>query len=706
MFSIRALVCWTMATMACSTLAATSSPAEFSRLYQEALSKGHVRVLISLNENIGLEQIRRDSLGTRSTLNARAAALRTELGQGAFSGGYWNNGLGQIGLYVTAEGLQSLNKSTNAREFSADITHRMRDIAYGADGSLKALEARLGVVASVDVEIFLDIEEAEYDILSDGRTAFRPLPAMVGLVGDRIQQLTATPALTGMLVLDASPAASSSPSFKARIDKNTFFALREHPKVRAIRPLGHVDSRAAWWDSEVMSVANSKGFADVIVALRGSTVFSARTGLLAPKSVDVQSQANERAMGQVLTAAGVPLSSIVSTYNDIGAINARISSEAVYRLFALSDPRILSVQLNRPTASTALTNSTSLLRLGPTWTAGYIGAGQYITVYDTGIRKSHVMMQMAGDTKVWYEGCYGTNESPFVSICPSPNGAGDSPANTTNSGEPFTNATFCAAKPGTCAHGTHVGGIAAGISSATTSPTASLPGVASGAKLISVQVFSFDTTNNASKVFDADLLQALTDGYASTVSGTSNPYTINMSFGGWLPQSDDCDFHHTAIAAKIVQLTSRGVPVVVATGNNSETNRILWPACNAERIKVSSVSNDATGTALSTFANIAQPANFTGPIFLAPGGQGGGTPNYIHSARNTSNTASLGINGTSQAAPHVSGIYALIKAASPGVTVADATAWIVGSASFNVTYNLPSPAGTQSFRRIQLPASY
>ncbi len=67
-------------------------------------------------------------------------------------------------------------------------------------------------------------------------------------------------------------------------------------------------------------------------------------------------------------------------------------------------------------------------------------------------------------------------------------------------------------------------------------------------------------------------------------------------------------------------------------------------------------------------------------------------------------TATGLLSGTSQASPHVAGIYAAVKAANPlGVSVADVAAWVVSTGSIPVTINLPAPTGNQVFRRVRVP---
>jgi hypothetical protein len=173
-----------------------------------------------------------------------------------------------------------------------------------------------------------------------------------------------------------------------------------------------------------------------------------------------------------------------------------------------------------------------------------------------------------------------------------------------------------------------------------------------------------------------------------------------IAFGA---QSDPADYArllneaHSKGAVRVLVTLDK---IVVSTGNDGNRNGIGWPACVPHAIKVSSVFNDTSGTTLAEFANIGDPALFTGPILLTPGG-GGGT--LVRSADRASTTATKQLQGTSQAAPHAAGVYAAIKAAIPDISVADATAWIITTGSIPVTYNLPAPVNTQTYRRIRIP---
>ena len=108
--------------------------------------------------------------------------------------------------------------------------------------------------------------------------------------------------------------------------------------------------------------------------------------------------------------------------------------------------------------------------------------------------------------------------------------------------------------------------------------------------------------------------------------------------------------------------------MIVATGNGGADVAVNWPACLPHVIKVSSVINDGIGNTRYPTANLANPTAFPLEQFwLAPGGQnttfppvGSGILSSISSSSSPIQTGNF--VGTSMAAPHIAGLYAVLKA--------------------------------------------
>ena len=138
---------------------------------------------------------------------------------------------------------------------------------------------------------------------------------------------------------------------------------------------------------------------------------------------------------------------------------------------------------------------------------GFTGTGQAVAILDTGVDKTHTFL--AG--KVVSEACYSTTNSTQGSLSTCPGGVSSSTA--PGSGVPCGHAT--------CFHGTHVAGIAAGNGTG-------IRGVAQGASIISVQVFSVFSGGVGAFYSDIDLgLQRV-----FALRTTFNIASVNMSLGG------------------------------------------------------------------------------------------------------------------------------------------------------------------------------
>lgn len=679
-------------------VAASIDSANYAQLVNQAGSKGVVRVMVSLDDSVSLSAIKGTGDAIRAAMEQKARVLLAELGQNKLDSGYWNNGMGQMGVYVNADGLNILKSTAYAKSFLPDTTSKMRYIAVDSDGSLDAVEDAIIQLGHADVEVYLNTDAVDYDIDADGKTSYRPGANFYSDIAMRTSRIRGKGFARGLQNIDSSPAQNGRPGFRARIDLTAFYGLIEDTDVRAVRLAGHRDNRAAKWAPKARSVAATSGAAEVIVALRGSEIYSPKSGYMSSKSWEIQESANLRAFREILGKAGISeKSDPVKIHSGIGVASMKLTRAQLDKLFSAADPRILSVDFSEGGIHTMLPNSTKLINAPSAWNAGYEAAGQYIVIIDSGVKKDHLMFQMNGATKVTYEGCFGTNLAPFRSICDNPGSLSDSPLWQLNSGRPYNNSVVCA--QANCGHGTHVAGIAAGKKNAGLY-NGIFQGVAPSANIVAFQVFSYDDANKKQTAYDADLLAALTAVKdATTFTPAYSPLvTVNMSLGR-NAYPGNCSAN-TGVESAIADLISKHIPVVVATGNDSIKNGIAWPACVPNTIKVSAVDNSPTtagGTAIASYANIANPNNYTGQMLLAPGGSVATA--YVFSAGIDPALPVIGMVGTSQAAPHVSGLYAAIKAAVPGITLADATGWIVNTSSIPVT----DPGTGISYRRIKIP---
>ena len=157
-----------------------------------------------------------------------------------------------------------------------------------------------------------------------------------------------------------------------------------------------------------------------------------------------------------------------------------------------------------------------------------------------------------------------------------------------------------------------------------------------------------------------------------------------------------------------------GVPVIGATGNGGVVGAVNWPACLPHVIKVRSVINDGIGNTRYPTTNLANPTAFPLEQFwLAPGGQtssfppvGNGILSSISSSSSPLQTGSL--VGTSMAAPHIAGLYAVLKAVDPNFGVDGISKYINDVVSVPVTVNVLCTGSTTTlcpttFRRPRWP---
>jgi hypothetical protein len=320
--------------------------------------------------------------------------------------------------------------------------------------------------------------------------------------------------------------------------------------------------------------------------------------------------------------------------------SAEISEAAVSQL--REDPNVVLVTRDIPVPPT-LMDSVPLVGGDRVHQLGVLGTNRTVAVLDTGIQLDHPALTDA----VISEACFSTTTSTVykvTSLCP---GKFDMSSMSGAAGQ-------CPSGVRGCEHGTHVAGIIAGHQMSFNQRQ--FDGIAPAAKVIAIQVFTLfegeDACGLVSKCvlsFTSDQLRALEWVYKHR--DEFKIAAVNMSLGSGYHDSY-CD-QSSALTEIVERLRGKGIPTVIAAGNDAYNDALAEPACISAAISVAATKKDGSldvaYSNVSTLIHIAAPG--TDIVSSVPGST------YAR------------LTGTSMAAPHVAAALALLREKYPSDSV-------------------------------------
>jgi subtilisin len=381
----------------------------------------------------------------------------------------------------------------------------------------------------------------------------------------------------------------------------------------------------------LLQKAQSTGSLRVIVKL--DVNFTPEGHFISPYSAISQRSRIAQAQDRVLQRLNAFQSRPARRFKHIPYFAVQVNADALADL--LANPQVLAITEDVPVPA-VLFDSVPLIGADDVWATGYTGAGQTIAILDTGVDGSHPFLS----GKVVSEACFSTTYGPAGASTLCPNGLDE---------QIGTGAAVACGVEG-CYHGTHVAGIAAGSGD-------TFSGVAPDATLIAVQIFTrFEGSICGPDPNDSPCVLSYTSDQMAALDwiydqrSSFSIASVNMSLGaGRYTAACDTDSRKPAID----NLVSVGIATTIASGNEYYYDALAAPACISSAISVGATSKT---DAAADFSNVSNELDLFAPgvsIYSSVPGTG-----YIY------------LNGTSMAAPHVAGAWALLKSADPSASVA------------------------------------
>lgn len=633
---------------------------ELFLLDEEIKNIGYSHVQINLKHDVSFADLVKNRASSTEKIRTVEDNVLLDLGSSIIQSATWRNQLGQIGVVASSEGLSKISKSPLIASYARDDTWATRSSIYFADNQIEKIQSKLQTESIVGIEVLINFNDVEFEIQKNGKSLLKASELNSQAIINEVTKFYESLESDQYSNLEKSRRLLEPRSLRQSlfVNQRDFLKLLARKDLRNIRLQDDPEVILLPLSKEILDHARKYEKVGVIIDLQRYMGYSPRRDVLNNAAWQSQARAIQTAFNDIFEKIGLSDRSTLQVFEGLASASVVLPRASVELLFQSRDPRIRSILINKPMAETSLLQSVPAINMTQAIAKGLNGTGQFIAVLDNGFLVTHPFFQ----GRMTIEACYGSTQvfenKLYEPVCPGADGAGNSIGVGTAGVLP---------PPDWNDHGTKMAGIIAGGGGPN-----GIQGVVPKSRLLGFQVFSRVKDPNVCprhfsscyQSFFADWTEAL-----MRLSLLNFPeLTVNMSIGSTAnlySNGGTCvDATGYAFRDAVLMLKSQKIPVISATGNSGSRTAISTPACIPEVVKVA--ANVDVSNAFAGFSNMANPSAYAGPFFIAPG-------SVIETSYTSGGYTAVNGAGTSQAAAHVSGLYAAMKQIFPNISVDAAT---------------------------------
>jgi len=390
---------------------------------------------------------------------------------------------------------------------------------------------------------------------------------------------------------------------------------------------------------EVLKTIQRDGHARVLVRMKAET---GATAWSPQQSAPRQRAAVAAALDNVRPSLRNARIGAFRAFRTLPLVATTVTQEQLLSLMSAADVESISLVRRERKMDTAvvdrilekvqLSTSVSSVDVANAWAKGFDGTGYAVAVIDGGFNLNHPMLKGKAVGDACFASDFGTTTKNNCPTGISPQiGAGA--------------ASNCPANSPRCDHGTHVASVAVGNDGVNY-------GVARGARLLPIDVFSTDTdladcSPDPAPCELTDSLAVLDAlDYVNEHAAELKIAAVNLSIGGGTRDGYCDDDPRKGV---IDMLRQKGIAVAIAASNGGLTGKISAPACISSALGVGASDDGTAVWSLSNFSSILD--------FMAPG--------VSVSGASAAGAGLISKSGTSLSTPHVAGAWAVLRQAFP-----------------------------------------